>query len=954
MPLKLSKPVFEHYYDGIGIGQSQPRMSWQFLASEPSHVPLDWSQKAYDIEVTSQPTPTRPTLQTTTYHVDSEQSVLVSWPAPPLRSRDIATVRVRSYGASEAGPTEWSPAATVETGLLSPNDWAASFITPASRHGPEWPLQPIRFRKEFTISDHLTQQESPTCRLYITALGVYNIYINGHLASDECMAPGWTSYQHRLAYRILDVGQYLNFGLGARNMIAAEVGEGWFAGTLGFRGGTRFNYGGKELSLLAQLEIRHDLAEQPWRLVTDDSWECTPSPVISSELYNGETYDHRLECDGWNRAASQGGSKVGCDFVPYATKVLGRKPTGRLVETEVPPVRVKQTIRPSQVFKCTTGKTIIDFGQNLVGKLHIKSMELPAGATLTLKHAEVMEHGELGSRPLNHVKCTDTIISSGKPLRDWTPRFTFHGFRYVQVELFDVNSQPLDPIPLLHLGADDSNVEALVMHSDMKRRGHVRCSNGSINKLHENVVWSMKGNFLSIPTDCPQRDERLGWTGDIQIFAPTASFLYDTTGCLSGWLDELAAEQLLENDRDGVPGLVCPDVRLPGWPKRMPQALWHDATVLVPYSLYTASSDMNLLEKQFESMRAWLERGVDREGGDGLWNPDRWQFGDWLDPTAPPDQPGYSRTDSVMVADAYLVHVTSLFAKVCRLLNKLDLAGKYDAEVLHLRSLFQERYITPGGNLMANTQTGIALAICFSLYRDGDKESREVKAAAKALSRLVRAAQFKIETGFAGTPLITHALTQTAQPQLVYRMLCEKSCPSWMYPVTMGATTVWERWNSMLPDGSINPGRMTSFNHYALGAVAEWLHGTVGGITPMASSPGWKVFRVKPIPGGNVTWAETSFDGPYGRIECKWTWTIDTGLFRMSLLVPANSSAIVTLPSELSDDPSQSYNDDQIKGSSVGSGLHTFVCHYTAGEWPPKPILMPNMLWQPEDEDMAC
>ncbi|KAF5607636.1 alpha-rhamnosidase [Fusarium pseudoanthophilum] len=234
---------------------------------------------------------------------------------------------------------------------------------------------------------------------------------------------------------------------------------------------------------------------------------------------------------------------------------------------------------------------------------------------------------------------------------------------------------------------------------------------------------------------------------------------------------------------------------------------------------------------------------------------------------------------------------------------------------------------------MANTQTGIALAICFSLYRDTEKESRprEVTTAAKALSRSVRAAQFKIRTGSAGTPVIAHALTQTAQPQLAYRMLCEKSCPSWMYPATMGATSVWERWNSMLPDGSINPGRITSFNHYALGAVADWLHGTVGGIAPMASSPGWMVFRAKPIPGGNVTWADTSFDGPYGRIECKWPWNPDTGLFRMALLVPPNSSAIVTLPSKLSDDPAQTYNDAHIMGNSVGSGLHTFECHHMAG-----------------------
>ncbi|KAF4444269.1 hypothetical protein F53441_11177 [Fusarium austroafricanum] len=946
--IKLSKPAFEHHSTGFGIAHSKPRISWKFLTTDAT---FNWIQKGYDIEITSLTTPTRPEGNTTTYHVESEQSVLVPWPAPPLESREVATVRVRAYSTSYPEPTEWSPAATVEAALLSKNDWSASFITSASHHGPEAPLQPIRFRKEFTLPDHVCQQQSK-CRLYITALGVFDVYINGHLASDECMAPGWTSYKHRLTYSTLDVTSLLNLESGGRNMIAAEVGEGWYAGTLGFRGGTRFNYGGNEVALLAQLEITHDPKEQPWGLVTDGSWECTPSPIISSELYNGETYDMRLECDGWNAVRSKE-SAEDASFAPYPTKVLSRNPTQSIIASEVPPVRVTRMITPSKVFKSDSGKLIIDFGQNLVGKIMIKSLHLPASTTLTLKHAEVMEHGELGSRPLNHAKCTDMIISSGKRLEDWYPKFTFHGFRYVQVEVLgsSLHQETLDAESLLHLGDDVTNVIALVMHSDMNRRGHFTSSNDSINKLHQNVVWSMRGNFLSIPTDCPQRDERLGWTGDIQVFCPTASFLYDTTGFLSGWLDELAAEQLLEEGRGGVPGVVCPDVRLPGWPKRMPQALWHDATVLVPYSLYTSSGDIELLEKQFESMHAWLEQGVDRDRGDGLWNPDRWQFGDWLDPTAPPDQPGYSRTDSVMVADAYLVHVTSVFATICRLLSKNTLADKYDSDEARLRSLFQDRYITPEGNLMGSTQTGIALAACFSLYRNGEKE---VTAAASALSKLVRAAQFKIGTGFAGTPLITHALTRTAQPQLAYRMLLEKSCPSWMYPVTMGATTVWERWNSMLPDGSINPGRMTSFNHYALGAVADWLHGTVGGISPMPSSPGWKVFRVKPIPGGNLEWADTSFDGPYGRIECKWRWSSESGDFNMALVVPPNSSALVTLPSELGDDPAKAYDDERVKSRLVGSGLHNFHCQYVAAEWPPRPILSPNLSWQAEDEDLAC
>ena len=308
-----------------------------------------------------------------------------------------------------------------------------------------------------------------------------------------------------------------------------------------------------------------------------------------------------------------------------------------------------------------------------------------------------------------------------------------------------------------------------------------------------------------------------------------------------------------------------------------------------------------------------------------------------------------------MVADAYLVHTSSVFAHVCTILGKTALADMYGAEALRLRSLFQHKYITPAGNLMGSTQTGLSLALCFSLYGGARDEARQVASAGRALSKLVRAAKFRIGTGFAGTPLITHALTLTGQPQLAYRMLVEKSCPSWMYPVTMGATTVWERWDSMLPDGIINPGHMTSFNHYALGAVADWLHGTVGGLAPLPASPGWKVFQVKPVPGGNLTWAATSFDGPYGEIRCSWRWSPDSGLFNMSLLVPPNSKALVTLPSDLGRDSGQSSRDRQEEGPRrlFQSGSHQFECIYKPGEWPPKPILSPQFAWRPDAEDLA-
>lgn len=905
----VTRPSFEHHFSGLGVATSTPRLSWRF--SQSSSTVRAWSQYAYEVEVTfaKGDGPHR-------FRIDSPESVLVPWPGRPLTSREAASVRIRVFGKSsenssfdEAQPSEWSPSSRVEAALLNPDkEFKARFITSIERFCPDTPLRPIRFRKEFTVPDGTMSD----ARLYITAYGVFEAYINGALVSDELFAPGWTSYTHRLAYRIYDVTSLLLPG--QSNVICAEVGDGWYAGRIGLRGGQSFTYG-ENIGLAAQLEL-HNGNKDVLTVHTDDAWVCAPSACIYSEFYDGEMYDMREDRMDWTR--------VGSDWAPYVTgsRVLPRS-SAELVAIDAAPVRVTETMVCKTVFKSKSGKTILDFGQNLVGRLFISRLHLEAGRRVVFRHAEVMEDGELGIRPLRTAKATDTIIGSGKAITDWSPKFTFHGFRYVQVDGWPGE-----------LSTDD--LQAQIIHTDMKRRGFFECSNESVNQLHRNVVWSMRGNFVSLPTDCPQRDERLGWTGDIQAFTPTATFLYDTVGILQSWLQDLAAEQL-EEGKGGIPPLVVPLAHMPHWP-HIAQAVWDDVTVLTPAALYQYSADKALLEQQFESMQTWLDIGVDR-APDRLWNPDKWQLADWLDPAASPSDPGDARTDGILVANAFLIHVTRTFAGLCNAMGKLELSVKYSDDADSLKTKFQHRYISPEGNLMGTTQTGIGLAIQYNLYTD---EHGQRNTAATALEKLVRAARFHVATGFAGTPIITHALTKIGRPQLAYRMLLEETCPSWLYAVSMGATTIWERWDSMLPNGHINPGTMTSFNHYAYGSVADWLHTTVGGISP--HEPGWRVVRVRPVPGGNLTNAKVSFDGPYGLIACHWTWK--DGKFKMAVTVPPNCSAIVTLPNELSVKYERDDREEPVR--VILSGTHEFACDFDAGKWPPKP-LVGAFLDMPED-----
>ncbi|MFL5734912.1 MAG: family 78 glycoside hydrolase catalytic domain [Chloroflexia bacterium] len=859
----MAEVRFEHIRDALGIGTARPRLSWVVQTERPG-----WLQAAYELEALC----LDGTVRGRTGRVDSDRSVLVPWPFEPLSSRGRLNVRVRVWG-SDGSISTWSALYPVEAALLDPGDWSARLATPDWEEDTSRPQPSPMLRREFGVKSGLLQ-----ARLYITALGVYEAQINGLRVGDHVLDPGWTSYDHRLLYQTFDVTTLLREG---QNAIGAVLGDGWYRGRLGFNGGRRNIYGDR-LALLAQLEITYADGTTE-RVVTDESWRAATGPILSSDIYDGETYDARLERSGW--------SMPGYDDKDWSGVSLLNRDLGRLVAAASPPVRCTEVIAPTAILKSPSGRTLVDFGQNLVGWLRVR-VQGEAGRTITLRHAEVLENGELGTRPLRAVEATDRYTLRGGGPQTWEPRFTFHGFRYAEIE-----GWPGEPRL--------EDLSAMVVHSDLERTGWFECSHPLINRLHENVVWGMRGNFLSIPTDCPQRDERLGWTGDIQVFAPTASFLYDVQGFLQSWLADLEAEQ---EDSGGIVPIVVPNIipRL-DFPDRgnFPAAAWGDAAVIVPWVLYQRYADEGILEAQFDSMRSWVDTIARLAGEDYLWD-EGFQFGDWLDPAAPPDRPADALTDPHLVATAYFAYSAQLTAEVARVLGRREDEAHYQDLAAKVRQAFTSAYIKPDGNMLSDSTTAYALALQFNLLPDEAARRH----AGERLAALVRDSGYHISTGFVGTPLICDALSSAGEFEAAYNLLMQRECPSWLYPVTMGATTIWERWDSLLPDGSINPGEMTSFNHYALGAVADWLHRTVGGIAP--AEPGYRRLEVRPVPGGGLTHARARHNTPYGPAEC--SWRITDGEIHLELEVPPNTAADVTLPGSAgSPDP-----------ITVGAGKHSW------------------------------
>jgi alpha-L-rhamnosidase len=770
--------------------------------------------------------------------------------------------------------TEWKQL-YVEAGLLERSDWTAVPISTPPTSLTET-KRPFRVRQTFTVPS-----SGSRARLYITALGLYEAHLNGKRIGEDLLTPGWTSYYARIPYQTYDVTELLTPG---ENVLGAWVGEGWYAGTLGYHGGTKNIYG-ERIGLIAQLEVNGEVIAK-----TNEEWQWSYGSVISSEIYNGEEYDARL---GDTDFAD--GDWEAVEALPF--------PSAKLFSSQAPTVRSVQTVKPVEIITTPSGKTVIDFGQNFGGVVKIVGTP-PSSGVLVLRHAEVLEHGELGDRPLRYAKCTDTIRLSNRSVTGYSPKFTFHGFRYVEVTGWP--------------GITLSDLEGVVMQSAMERAGTFECSHRLVNRLYENCVWSTMANTISVPTDCPQRDERLGWTGDICVFSPTMSYLFDTGSFMGEWLKDLAHDQ---NRLNGVVPIFVPDT---GTDFSYPEAIWGDASVLTPWDTFTATADLHLLEKQYDSVKLWLSRGVLRDPHTGLWSREQDQLGDWLAPKAPPETPNMGPTDDHLVADAWLIHSTKTASKIARAIGRDDEADVFATTAEGLTEAFYREYVTAGGRLVSDTQTALALIIRYDIFPaplNGAKSMYRQRFAQR-LVHLVKRANWQVDTGFAGTPIILQTLAQIGAAEHAYRMLQAKECPSWLATVLLGATTIWERWDSMLSDGTINPGEMTSFNHYALGSVASFMHECVGGLRVVEGS-GWKQVLVKPEPGGTITSAKTSHNSPLGVYAVDWR--MDNGKIMVQVVVPPGGSAEVVIPGW-----------PQGKREMKGSGTWTWEESYNTPDFPPK------------------
>jgi len=846
-PLRNQKPQVcrlrvEYAVHPMGIDVLQPRLSWEIISTVNNTRQIAWEIRcAGSAKNLTQPSKR---LWDSKKQLSSQSNQII-YGGPPLHSRQRVYWQVRIWD-NHNRVSAWSTPSWWEMGLLSPDDWKAQWIETAQPVSKNHPLPSPYLRKDFTVKKNVH-----SARLYLTAHGLYRAEIDGRPVSDHLFTPGWTSYNKRLQYQVFDLTGKLTPG---RHTLGAILGEGWYLGA--FSWNNVRNYYGNHMGLLAQLEIRYSDGSREV-VVTDDSWKYATGPILKSEIYHGEIYDARKELSGW--------SSPGYDDHSWKPVVTASYPTDILTATVGPPVKRIGEITPVAIFTAPNGDTLVDMGQNMVGWIRLEASG-PAGTRITLRHGEVLDRqGNLYTDNLRSAKQMVVYYLKGQGEEVFEPHFTFQGFRYVAVSGYPDKLTP-------------GSLTGIVIHSDLQPSGSFECSDTLINQLQHNIVWGLKGNFLDVPTDCPQRDERMGWTGDAQVFAPTACFNMDAASFYTKWLKDLRADQ----HPDGVVPHVIPDVISGGG-----STGWADACVIIPWTLYRYYGDRRILEEQYGSMKSWVNYMKRQAGNNFLWTTGN-HFGDWLAfATNRSDYPG-ATTDKDFLATAYFAYSSGLLAKIARILG-------YDADALQYAQLhnqvkkaFQKEFLTPNGRLSPNTQTAYVLALNLNLLPD----SLIPKAAARLAADVNRFGH--ITTGFLGTSGLNPALSAHGYWDEAFKLLMRKQYPSWLYPVTRGATTIWERWDGIKPDGSFqNPG-MNSFNHYAYGAIGNWIYQQIGGIQPDPEIPGYKQFIIHPHPGGGITWAKTSYHSLYGEIRSEWH--LANGVLELDVTVPPNTRARIILP----------------------------------------------------------
>ena len=873
----------------LGIDVPKPRFSWQLQSSEKGVV-----QTSYEVRVAN----TEAALAKGKVAWDSgvqnsDASIQVEYAGPTLETARVYYWQVR-VADNHGHLSAWSSPAQWEMGLLQPDAWKAKWITPNLAEDEAKSNPAPLLRKEFRLNKKVER-----ARLYATAMGLYEIELNGKKVGDQYFTPGWTAYDFRYQYQTYDVTDLLAKGT---NCVAATLGDGWFRGRMTWEN-KKDSYGTK-LALFAQIVMTYADGTQE-TIGTDETWKTNTGAILMSDIYDGETYDARLQPSGWTEPNFNDSNWKGVTILP-APKV-------KLVAVAGPPVKEIEQIKPVKVFKTPAGDIVLDMGQNMVGWVRFR-LKAPAGTPVTLRHAEVLDkQGNFYTENLRSAKQTIRYTASGQGTEIYQPHFSFQGFRYVAI-----SGWPGE------VTADDFT--GIVIHSEMARTGSFETSSALLNQLEHNIIWGQKGNFLDVPTDCPQRDERLGWTGDAQVFAPTASFNHDTAAFYTKWLKDVALDQ----EDDGAVPFVIPNVLSHQTRKgAAASAGWADVAVVVPWTVYQTFGDKRILEEQYPSMKAWVEY-MRRQAGDRyIWS-NGFSFGDWLAfATSDSDYPG-ATTDKDFIQTAYFAHSTALLARTAEVLGKKEDAGQYAALAERIKTAFLKEFVTANGRLSPNTQTAYALALEFDLL----PETMRANAAAR-LAADVRKFEH-LTTGFLGTPVLSKALSDYGYLDEAYMLLNRTEYPSWLYPVTKGATTIWERWDGIKPDGTFQSASMNSFNHYAYGAIGEWMYRVVAGIGLDEKQPAYKHIVFQPHPGGGLTSAKASVQSMYGEVAAGWN--IAEGKMTLTVEVPPNATATVLLPdstlSTVTEGGKPLANRDEMKnvrqsGTAVavdiGSGSYVFA-----------------------------
>lgn len=876
--------VSEGFENPIGFYNASPTFSWQ-LPSRKSSV----SQTAYQIVVASdaKKLPENADLWNSDKQL-SNQSTWVSYQGIPFSSGQRVFWQVRYWNQNgEVSP--WSEVNTIEMGLLKNSDWKGSWIgldtAKDSIKGTRDVIihTPQYLRKGFELNAKVV-----SAKLHVTAKGVFDVYLNGENIGDDVMSPGWTPYQKRIETLTYEVTDYLASG---KNILAASLASGWYAGRLGWSK-TRFGDADSP-KLLAQLEIElSDGSTQ--QIVSDASWKATTNgPIRFAEIYDGETYDANYEMPNWTTTDfdDENWEKVITSSIQDDVQLQPKRHHS---------VKTKHKLSAKSILK-RDNAVIFDLKQNMVG-VPLLRVPMKKGDTLKIRFSEMLQpDGTFYTQNYRSAKSTDYYIAAKDGIISWSPTFTFHGFQFVELSGYDASYEPTTDW-----------VTGLVQYSDFEQQGTFTSSHQKLNQLQSNIIWGLRGNFFDIPTDCPQRDERLGWTGDAQVFAPTSIFNADVHSFWSSWLQSLREEQF---NNGGIP-FVVPDVLR----NNVASSGWGDAAVVVPWEIYYRTGDKQVLAENFDMMKQWVSyhESVSKNHISSMNS-----FGDWLQPN--PIEKDNKRGDTAksMIGTAYYAYVAKLTAKAAKVLGSEEDVATYESIAKTVSTAFEAHFFNGKGEIINSspTQTGYLMAIGFDLLSPQMKEK-----AIPHLLEKIKEADTHLRTGFLGTPLLPIVLDQIGQTTLMRDILFKETYPSWFYSINQGATTMWERWNSYNKAEGFNPQRMNSLNHYAYGAIGQWMYERLAGIAPL--SAGYKTIRIAPQPLQPLRAASAMLNTPFGKVVS--SWETKAGEFTLTATVPPNTTATIVVPGNL-----ESYNDtgviEKVHADTnsttllVESGTYTFT-----------------------------